>query len=369
MLQVDSPVDQAIAKAVERRRAAETARKARIFNTRLCLMGLDTDALNQQVQDKRHQQNLERQRDQAFDKLRRNHDEMLLQSDMREREMGAAVLADLTHCWTTQQRAEDSCDTGLKCGLQEASKLTIPESELGPASMQILQREGLGEEEKKREQIKKTERDLRAQKEYNERKRLGDRHKEMVHQDQWWQQQHTLEEECKKATRIALDNYNRALAVEQAEKQREQRRREERENLAEMVHTLTSNVMTEGAVQQVGEGRPPQVLTDRWKGMSPEQLRTIHMEREAQRLERQRRRDAEKFQDAVWDFQLLRASREAEEEERRTAELRRERRMQTDQYNLQLAREQQAYQQYLDKKLYTNTPTKDYFHQFNTSSR
>lgn len=35
--------------------------------------------------------------------------------------------------------------------------------------------------------------------------------KELVHQDLRWVQQHALEEECKKAARIALDNYNQAL--------------------------------------------------------------------------------------------------------------------------------------------------------------
>ena len=68
MYKVDLDVDQSIEKAVERRRAVETARKARIFNTRLRVMGLDLDALNQQVQEKKHRQSVERQRDNAFGK-------------------------------------------------------------------------------------------------------------------------------------------------------------------------------------------------------------------------------------------------------------------------------------------------------------
>lgn len=69
MYKVDLPVDQSIEKAVERRRSAEIARRARIFNTRLRVMGLDLDALSQQVQEKKHQQNIERQRDKVFGKL------------------------------------------------------------------------------------------------------------------------------------------------------------------------------------------------------------------------------------------------------------------------------------------------------------
>lgn len=68
MYKVDLPIDQSIEMAVERRRSAEKARKARIFNTRVRVMGLDLDALNLQVQERKHQQLTERQRDSAFGK-------------------------------------------------------------------------------------------------------------------------------------------------------------------------------------------------------------------------------------------------------------------------------------------------------------
>ncbi|KAL7398914.1 hypothetical protein ABVT39_016997 [Epinephelus coioides] len=378
MYKADLPVDQSIEKAVERRRSAEMARKARIYNTRLRVLGLDLDALNKQVQEKKHQQNTELQWEKAFDKLREHHDEILLQQDIDERENRAALHTDLTQYWATQQRVEDSRDADLKCGLKGAFRFTIPEGELGPASMTIFQGEDTGEEQRRREQMTKTDRDLQAQKEDNERRRMRDKHreslmsKELVHQDLKGVQLHALEEECRKATRMALDNYNRALAAERAEKLKEQHRREERENLEEMLHTATSDMMTECAEaeqREVERGRPTRVLIDRWKGMSAEQLSAIQREREEQRLERQKQRDAEKIRDTAWELQLLKLSREAEEEERRAEKLRREKRIQTDHFNMQLAREQQAHQEYLNKKLYTNKPTKDYFYQFNTGSR
>uniref|UniRef100_A0A672YUD4 RIB43A-like with coiled-coils protein 1 n=1 Tax=Sphaeramia orbicularis TaxID=375764 RepID=A0A672YUD4_9TELE len=368
MYKVDLPVDDSTERVVERRRSAETARKARIFNSRLRVIGIDSDALNQQVHEKNHQQNMEKQRDKAFDNLRLSHDEALLQQDINEKEKRAALQSDLTQYWATYQRVEDSRDADLKCDLKRALRITIPESELGPASMQMFEGEGIGEEQKRKEQIKMTERDLRAQKEDNERRRMRENHqgeetstsKELVYQDLRGVQLRALEEECAKATRIALDNYNQALAAEQAEKLKEQRRREERENLDEIWHTATSDMMTEcaeAAERGPGGGRPPQVLTDRWKGMSPEQLSAIHRERDAQRREKQ-----------VLESRL-KLTKEAEEEEKRAAELTRQKRIELDQYNMLLAKEQQAHQEYLNKKLYTNKPTKDYFNQFNTSSR
>ncbi|XP_030590208.1 RIB43A-like with coiled-coils protein 1 [Archocentrus centrarchus] len=378
MYKVDLPVDQSKEKAVERRRVAETARKARIFNTRLRVMGLDLDALNQQVQEKKHQQHMEKQRSKALDKLRIYQDEALMQQDNDKMEKQRAVNIGLTHYWANHQRVEDSHDADLKCGLKGAFKIAIPESELGPASMQIFKGEGVGEEQMRKEQIKKTERDLRSQMDENKKRHMRNEHREMlaskelVQKDLRGLQQAALEEQCKRATRIAHDNYNKALAREQAEKLNEQHKKEEQEDLAEMWHTMTSDMMTEcaeAAERQVGGGRPPQVIPDRWKGMSPEQLNIIQQEREQQRLEREKQKDAEKIQDAAWDLKLLKLTREAEKEDRRAAELRREQRIQMDHYNMQLAREQLAQQEYLNKTLYTNKPTKDFFYQFNTSSR
>lgn len=69
MQSFDLPEDQATLKAVEKRRSAESARKARIYDTRLRVMGLDVDALNQQVEEKRRRQNMEILRDEAFGKI------------------------------------------------------------------------------------------------------------------------------------------------------------------------------------------------------------------------------------------------------------------------------------------------------------
>ncbi|XP_061592167.1 RIB43A-like with coiled-coils protein 1 [Cololabis saira] len=378
MFKTDVTSEKSMEEAVERRRSAETARKARIFNTRLRVMGLDVNALNQQVQEKRQQQNTDKQRDKTFDMLRKCQNDALLWQDLNEQEKRESLHKDLTQYWATEQRVEDSRDADLKCGLKGAFELIIPEAELGPASMKIFQGEDIGGNQMRREQIRQTERDLQAQMDENKKRHMGDKHRELqgnrelMHQHVEGVRHAALEEERKKAACIMLSGFNQALAAERAENLKEEHRREERENLAEICHIMTSDMMTEGAsVAEKGVGResPPHVLPDRWKGMTSEQLKTIHEERNQQRHEQQRKLDAAKMLDAAWDFQYLKLSREAEEEEKRVAALRREQRIQMDKYNKQLAIEQQLHQEYLDKKLYTNRPTKDYFHQFNTSSR
>lgn len=378
MYKVDLPVDQSTQRAVDRRRAAESARKERIFNTRLRVMGLDLQGLEHQVQEKKHLQNMERQRDRAYDSLRLRHDEALVQQDSDEKQRHAELHSDLTKYWSTYQHVEDSRDADLKFDLKGALRHTVPESELGPASMQMFEGEDKGAEVRRREQMKTAERALRAQTEDNERRRMREKHRdalsgqELMYEDHKGVEMRALEEELKRASRMALDNYNHALAVEQAETLREQHRREERQNLAEIWHTATSDMMTEraeAAEMQVGAGRPPRVLTDRWKGMSPAQLSAIYKERDAQCVEKQKQRDNERVLAASFGLQLLQSSHAAEKEEQRAAEFRRRKRADMDQYNMLLAQDQQTQQEYLNKIVYTNKPTKAYFRQFSTSSR
>lgn len=73
---------------------------------------------------------------------------------------------------------------------------------------------------------------------------------------------------------------------------KEQHRKEERENRAEMLHTLTSDMMTERQeAAHVGLGRrgPCQGPVDRWKGMTAEQLSQLQKERKEQQLQTQAR--------------------------------------------------------------------------------
>jgi len=74
-------------------------------------------------------------------------------------------------------------------------------------------------------------------------------------------------------------------ADEQTETLRERRRQEEGQSLAEIGHMVTCDMLTE--CPEAAERGPGRVLTDRWRGMTSQQLSTIHREREAQWLQQQ----------------------------------------------------------------------------------
>lgn len=69
MYKLDLPIDLSEKAAIERRRRLEKERQSRIFNNKHRLIGVDKDALDQQINDKKFMEEMEKKRDEAFCKL------------------------------------------------------------------------------------------------------------------------------------------------------------------------------------------------------------------------------------------------------------------------------------------------------------
>ena len=68
MYKLDLPVDYKEAAAIERRRNMEEQRKSRIFNAQTRLIGIDLQAVDQQIKDRHQSEFMEKKRDEAFGK-------------------------------------------------------------------------------------------------------------------------------------------------------------------------------------------------------------------------------------------------------------------------------------------------------------
>lgn len=66
MYKLDLPIDVKEKAAIERRRQLEKERQARIFNNKYRLIGVDKNALDQQVIDKKLMEEMEHKRSEAF---------------------------------------------------------------------------------------------------------------------------------------------------------------------------------------------------------------------------------------------------------------------------------------------------------------
>ncbi|KAF4077982.1 hypothetical protein AMELA_G00194300 [Ameiurus melas] len=383
MFKLDLPAEESSIRAVERRQAAEVARRKRILNPRNRVIGLDVHALEQQVAEKREREKAERQREMAYDALCISMDQNLMEQQREEAERRRELAQELVQDWAIHQRSEDSRDADINYNHQGGPNVSLVNQEsLGPASMQVFEGEGVGENERKKFQMEQNERMLRAQREEREKCQKVQKHKELVGGLELIQQDlraihlDALEEECKKAALIALKSYNQVQAEERQERERQDKQKHEGLDLAEILQMVTSDLLTEcpevAVKEGMGSAEAPRVLPDRWKGMSSEELSAIYRQRAEQCADREVQYKAETAGEAeqtAWDLQQLEQARQQEEEERRVRELQRERRARLDQYNQQLAREQQEHQKYLNNDLYTNRPTVRYFNQFSASSR
>uniref|UniRef100_A0A8B9YU77 RIB43A-like with coiled-coils protein 1 n=1 Tax=Bos mutus grunniens TaxID=30521 RepID=A0A8B9YU77_BOSMU len=104
MYQVDLPPDPKEVAAIEARRNQEKERQSRFFNVRTRVMGVDVEALNNQVEERKLQEATERSKEAAYDML---NDQLRLAMDMR-----AAQLAKL----------EESCRTAMMAATASANK-------------------------------------------------------------------------------------------------------------------------------------------------------------------------------------------------------------------------------------------------------
>ncbi|KAM5146927.1 RIB43A-like with coiled-coils protein 2 [Mantella aurantiaca] len=379
MYKLDLPVDPKETAAIERRRNREQQRQSRIFNAKVRTIGVDVPSLERQMEERKARESLEKARDEAYDADRQQSDKVALMLEHRENE----ISRDLDKAEQNFRESHQQPDTRREFDLYdpEALRKDRParvgdhDPRCGPASLQKFAGEDLSEKERKKLQTDLSNKWLTEQK--DERKRSEEQRKyaddlydkKRVELDERAQHLSNMEEECRKAVNMAVSNVNQALAMEAAESRKLENQQEEDHNFAEIYNHLTGDILTEDPAAALSSFGPHRVVPDRWKGMSPEQIKAILEIQEQQRQEKQRLKEEEKQQNTEWDRQRILAAGAAMTLEQQEEQMNREIRKRTDQYNQQLSREQRAHLEYLDKVVYTNNPTAHYHRQFNTTSR
>ncbi|XP_072884361.1 RIB43A-like with coiled-coils protein 1 [Hemitrygon akajei] len=379
MYKLDIPVDPKQTAAIERRRNAEQQRQGRIFNARYRTIGVDRPFLDHQVEEKKTREEREEWRNEAFDaeRLRQDVTAQLLEAQEldRVRQLNEQLVTYRTH----YQRLEDRRDFDLydPDGLKKdrPARVSQDDPRCGLSGLQKFAGEDHNEKSRQKYQQQQAEKWLTAQRREKERAERDQKyadelfHKKQVELDQRAVQLSKMEEDCRRALNTAVLNYNMALAAEQAEASEVERRKEEEEKLADVGAHVYGDILTENPEVALSAFGPHRVVTDRWKGMSAQQLEEIRRQQRLQVEEGKKLKMQEAQLEVEWDRQRMADARAAlyrqQEEEAAARRLRQE----MDTYNRRLSSEQLAHQQYLDKEVYTNPPTAAYFLQFNTSSR
>ncbi|XP_056394665.1 RIB43A-like with coiled-coils protein 2 isoform X2 [Hyla sarda] len=379
MYKLDLPIDPKEVAAIERRRNREQQRQSQIFNAKARTIGVDVAVLEKQVEERRMMERTEKAREEAFDADREQYDKVALMLEEREQQMSHDLDRAVQNYRQQHQKPETRREYDLydpdALKKDRPARVSDHDPRCGPATLQMFAGEDLNEKKRRELQTDMTKKWLTEQ--IDERKRketqqmyadnLYDRKR--VELDERAQHLSKMEEECRRAVNMATTNFNQASAMEVVERRRLQKQQEEDNNFAEIYNHLTGDILTENPAVAVSAFGPQRVVPDRWKGMSPEQLKAILDIQKEQCQENQRLKEEEKRQNMEWDRQRILATRAAMNLEQQEQEYNKEIRKRLDGYNQQLSREQKAHLEYLEKVIYTNNPTAHYHSQFNTTSR
>ncbi|XP_040854192.1 RIB43A-like with coiled-coils protein 1 isoform X1 [Ochotona curzoniae] len=374
MFKLDMAADPKEMAAIEARRNREKERQNRFFNVRNRLIGVDIEALNNQVEERKIREAEERYKEHVYGVSYMQNDmaSQMLEKEAAERAYRKAKTMQ-NHCDQKQCLHKNEYNLwnsnplwpqpGVSDPYCDASSLQyFSGDELHKAACLRMQQEqfraSLNTQVQQQQQAKTEQ--LRVDQLSDQLRMAAELRASQIAK---------LEESCRIAMKCAMANANKAQAAEKARRQRTERQREQAANRKEIWSQVNSDLLTENPKVAQNTKALHRVLPHSWKGMTPEQRAAIRKTQEAQRQEREAQRQAEKAQEAEWQKQTAcaaKATEELEEQERiLCAELRRG----LGSLNQYLASEQKAQQKHLNSMIYTNQPTDQYYLQFNTSSR
>ncbi|XP_063101986.1 RIB43A-like with coiled-coils protein 1 isoform X2 [Cavia porcellus] len=380
MYKVDLSSDLKEVAAIEARRNREKERHCRFFNVQNRVMGVDMEALNKQVEERKLQEATERKKEAAYGTKSVQYDLVVQMIEKEEAKRARRVAKKIQDFRQQKQEFKNRCAfelqdpaqfQGISAPLQQCpAYLSDSGPFCGPASMQCFLGEDLDRASVLRMQQQQFRYNLQRQLQEQQQVRAEEKYADMLSgqlhlaMDMQAAQMARLEESCRVAMMSARANVNKAQAAKLAEQQHCEHQRQQEANLTDIQKQISSNLLTENP-----QDAQHRVLPYCWKGMTPQQQDDIRKAQEAQCREKEAQRQAEQALDNKWASQtvcLAQAALELEEQER---ELCAEFQRGLGSFNHQLAKDQQAQQNYLNSVIYTNQPTAQYYLQFNTSSR
>ncbi|XP_008050123.1 RIB43A-like with coiled-coils protein 1 isoform X1 [Carlito syrichta] len=364
------------AAAIEARRNREKERQSRFFNVRNRVIGVDIEALNNQVEERKLREAAERSKEAAFGTNQVQYDLVVQMLEKEQAERTRRLSKKVQEFREQKQQLKNKCEFDL-WDLDQLFPACPGHSDphCGPASLQCFSGEDLHRATRLRMQQEQFRYSLERQLQEQQQARIEDNCADMLSDqlclamDMRATQLAKLEESCRMAMMSAMANANKAQAADRAKQQRHEYQREQEANLMEIQNQIISDLLTENPQVAQQPIAPHRVLPYCWKGMTPEQQAAIRKVQETQRLEKEAQRQAQQALDTEWESQTMHSTQAVLELEEQERELCAEFRRGLGSFNQQLAKEQKAQRNYLNSIIYNNQPTAQYHLQFNTNSR
>lgn len=379
MHKLDGLVDSKEASILARRRDEEVQRQNRIFNTRIRTIGIDQQALDAQIQDRKIQDETEARKHIAFAKDLIRHDQTMCLLDDRHKHDVININKAVSEYRICYQKPETRREFDLND--PQALKKDVPAriSDTDPRCTVSSIQKFTGEDINQQERIRRQQEQIRewSLAQQNELKnaledqkfanRLYDNTRIALDRRICDLQQ--MEEDTRRAVTITTKDFNWAQATEKAARQKLEKQQEQEDNLVEIENLLHSDLLTENPKQATSAFGPNHVIVHRWKGMTQDQIDDVIRRQKQQVQERKRLEEEERQVNAEWDRRRINDARAAVLMERHQKRVQRQLRKAVDCQNMLLCKDHKERERFLKNEVYVNVPTAKYFEQFNTTSR
>ncbi|XP_034836612.1 RIB43A-like with coiled-coils protein 2 [Maniola hyperantus] len=377
-LQIANAQDRKEAQNRERRRQCELERRSRIFNARNRKIGVDLPFLERQVAEKRAEREEQERKNLAFAQQMIKDSNLAAVLEARENEERRRIGVEIDEYRQRYQRKEDSREYDLNN--PDVLKMQLPPrasdgEPVGLSSAQKFEGEDLEYEERKK--IMAAQKNAWLEQQVQERKAAQEERRQaeaaymmaIKARDARAGELDKLERECRYRLGQANLRYNEALATEKKQLEQIIKEQEEADNTAEMYNNLTSDMLTENpdvAKSALGKNR---AIGFMYKGMNQEELKKFYAAQKEQMAAAKAKREEQDKMEAEWQALAKSIQNEVARLDIQDNRKRREIARQLMEENQLLALQQKEKEKYFREVVYNNTPTDEYYSQFNTSTR
>merc|ERR1711988_617524 len=284
--------------AVERRREAEEERKARLLDPKARMIGIDVDALNRQVEEKRQRAMQEQEKDKESDRqaLLVAERGMLLERQVElQRRQKSCDDAAYNHAYQRKQFRREY-DLSNPDSLKNDLPVRIGDSDprLSVGSFQVFH--GEDPEYANRTAAQRAQqrdccyaqmaennagRDLAAQADRVFAARQQEFLSRAIELD-------NIQGRQQSEKRLVADEFNHAMVVQKKEEERQKLLQDAAEEIEELRCNLDSALLSE--IHPPSALGPHRKRADHWKGMSGEEVVTVYMDQERQRRDKEEER-------------------------------------------------------------------------------
>uniref|UniRef100_A0A1B6BY07 RIB43A-like with coiled-coils protein 2 n=2 Tax=Clastoptera arizonana TaxID=38151 RepID=A0A1B6BY07_9HEMI len=364
---------------IEKKRQYEEERKARIFNTKQRLFGVDLDVLKKQIAEKKEREEEEKAREKAYLMKQLRDAEIAKTFERQIQENKKRLQEEINEFRENFQRPEtrrefDLYDPdGLKKSLP--ARLLDDDPRLTISSAQKFEGEDVTTEARKK--VQKEQQRAWLEQQMLERCRADQERKDaekmyqeaMIARDQRSIQIDHIQKKTQRRLMESTARFNQALAAEQATQKRMQKIRDMEDEQAEIYNAITSDFLTENPNVSASNLGPNRINGALYKGLTPQQKQEIQEYNQKLIEENKLRKEVESKLESDWLELTNGIARSVTLTDRDISRKRRDLEWNLREFNKTLGQEQSAHNQYMEKVVYTNTPTAAYYEQFNTTTR